>query len=219
MLPTMAQVLSTLAHELRTPVAVSQGYVKLFLDGRLKTQEDVDRAMKQTQDAIARLAGLCSETGTLASLAESPGPPIKERVAIADLVADLKNQQELSNVTWQGDVGSRQAIEAGGRHDLTRAVAVVAKTAVDDARGEPVAVNVADGQDGVVRMHVGVSSVMQALSSGPAADGAAPFDVVRGGRGLSVVWAAFILANNRVETWQHASARAGVGFLFPRINP
>ena len=214
----MAQVLSTLAHELRTPVAVSQGYVKLFLDGRLKTPADVDRAMKQTHDAIAKLAGLCSETGNLASLAESSGPPVKEPVAIADLVEDLKQQQELQNVTWQGDVGSRHAIAAAGRHDLARAVALLAKTVVDDSRGEPVAAAVADGNAGDVRMHIGVSSVLSQLSSGPAADGAAPFDVVRGGRGLSVVWAAFILANNHVETWQHASERAGVGFRFPRIN-
>src|SRR5262245_55922776 len=126
MLPTMAQVLSTLAHELRTPVAVSQGYVKLFLDGRLKTQEDVDRAMRQTLDAINRLAGLCAETGTLASLADAPAPPVKEQMAVKDFVAELKRVDDLAGLTWQGDVDSTKTIEARGRGELARAVSVIA---------------------------------------------------------------------------------------------
>ena len=40
MQPNMAQVLNTLAHEIRTPLAVSQGYLKLYLDGRLTNVED-----------------------------------------------------------------------------------------------------------------------------------------------------------------------------------
>ena len=45
----MAQVLNTLAHEIRTPLAVSQGYLKLYVDGRLATPDDQRRALQQTR--------------------------------------------------------------------------------------------------------------------------------------------------------------------------
>ncbi|MEO8677972.1 MAG: histidine kinase dimerization/phospho-acceptor domain-containing protein [Vicinamibacterales bacterium] len=214
MLPTLAQVLNTLAHELRTPVAVSQGYLKLYLEGRLQSPEDQRKALQQTADAVARLSGLCSEVGAVAALAESPGTPVREKVPVELLLKDLRAAAELEKVTWTGDLTPTQVIEATSRRDLSRAFSLIARAAVDDARGRPVKIEVvSDGAAGL-RVHAGVEPGITALASGPDGDGATPFDLVRGGRGLSLIWATFVLNQNHVHTWQHSAEKAAVGFQF-----
>src|SRR6188508_3363326 len=70
MQPNLAQVLNTLAHEIRTPLAVSQGYLKLLIDGRLTNADDSRRAMEQTRQALGALATLCVDMGKVSSLAD-----------------------------------------------------------------------------------------------------------------------------------------------------
>ena len=67
----LAQVLNTLAHEIRTPLAVSQGYLKLYLDGRLTNADDTRKAFEQTRQALGTLATLCVDMGKVSALAES----------------------------------------------------------------------------------------------------------------------------------------------------
>jgi hypothetical protein len=215
MLPTLAQVLNTLAHELRTPVAVSQGYLRLYLDGRLPSPEDQRKALQQTADAVARLSGLCSELGAVAALAESAGTPVREKVPATLLLNDLRGAAELEKVTWTGDLAPTQVIEATSRRDLTRAFSLIARAAVDDARGRPVTIDVVANHAVGLRFHAGVEPGLAALASGPHGEGATPFDLVRGGRGLSLIWATFVLNQNHVRTWQHLAERAAVGFQFP----
>ncbi len=69
--PNLAQVLNTLAHEIRTPLAVSQGYLKLYLDGRLTNVDDTRRAFEQTRQALGTLATLCVDMGKVSALSES----------------------------------------------------------------------------------------------------------------------------------------------------
>jgi len=214
MLPTLAQVLNTLAHELRTPLAVSQGYLKLYLEGRLQSPDDQRRALQQTSDAVARLSALCSEVAALASIADAAGPPVKEQVQVDALLKDLRGAAELEHVTWSGDVDSARAIETPARRDLVRALSLIARAAVDEARGRPVAIEVVAKEDSDIRFHAGIEAGIAALTRGPEAAGATPFDIVRGGRGLSLIWASFILNQNHIQTWQHTAERAAVGFRF-----
>jgi signal transduction histidine kinase len=219
MLPTLAQVLNTLAHELRTPLAVSQGYLRLYLEGRLQSPDDQRRALQQTSDAVARLSALCAEVGTLASIADATGPPVKEQLPVESLLKDLQGVAELEKVTWTGAVTSPLAIETSGRRDLVRALSLIARSAVDDARGRPVSIDVVANDGADLRIHAGVEPGISALASGPDGDGATPFEIVRGGRGLSLIWATFILNLNQISTWQHSAERAAVGFQFRSSKP
>src|ERR1044072_4474000 len=71
MRPNLAQVLNTLAHEIRTPLAVSQGYLKLLIDGRITNADDARKAMEQTRQALGALATLCVDMGKVSALSES----------------------------------------------------------------------------------------------------------------------------------------------------
>ena len=103
----LAQVLNTLAHEIRTPLAVSQGYLKLYLDGRLTNVDDTRRAFEQTRQALGTLATLCADMGKVSTLSENAKQGIPERVSALDFVKSLQAQAEIDGAAWSGDAGGR----------------------------------------------------------------------------------------------------------------
>ena len=219
MQPNLAQVLNTLAHEIRTPLAVSQGYLKLYLDGRLTDVDDTRRAFEQTRQALGALATLCVDMGKVSTLSESASQGIPERVSAADFVTGLRAQSEIDGAAWAGDAGTRaaaQMIETTNRRDLLQAVAIVSKAAFDEAREAPHAVRTEAGNALIVL--AGANDSLAALQSGPGAPDARPVDFVKGGKGLKLIWAAFVLDKHRVQTWTDANHRASVGFSIPLVQ-
>jgi signal transduction histidine kinase len=55
------RVLQVLIHDIRTPVGVAQGYVRLIREERLETAEERDRALSRALDALSRIARLCDD--------------------------------------------------------------------------------------------------------------------------------------------------------------
>ena len=220
MQPSLAQVLNTLAHEIRTPLAVSQGYLKLYLDGRFTNVEDTRKAFEQTRQALGTLATLCVDMGKVGALSESASPPgVPERMTAAEFVASLRAAGDLEGATWQeghdqvavpGDMGP------GNHRDLVQAVAIVAKAAFDEARDQPHVIKSELGNDLIVL--AGRAGALPALQSGPEAAHARAVDFVKGGKGLKLIWAAFVLDLHRVHTWTHSEHRASVGFRIPLVQ-
>src|SRR5688572_21663112 len=85
-------ILHVLAHELRTPVGIAHGYVRLLLEDRLPQETDRRRALEQMQKALGRLSDLSQESTALASWYEQDfstpqqvgARTLIERVAAAD---------------------------------------------------------------------------------------------------------------------------------------
>jgi len=211
----LAQVLNTLAHEIRTPLAVSQGYLKLYLDGRLTNVDDTRRAFEQTRQALGTLATLCVDMGKVSALSESAAQGIPERVSAADFVTSVKAQSEVDGAAWTGETGTR-AIEATNARDLAQAVAIVSRAAFDEARDAPKGVRTEAGDALIVL--AGANDSLAALQSGPGAPNARPVDFAKGGKGLKLIWAAFVLEKHRVQTWTTADHRASVGFRIPLVK-
>jgi hypothetical protein len=214
MQPNLAQVLNTLAHEIRTPLAVSQGYLKLYLDGRLTNVDDTRRAFEQTRQALGALATLCVDMGKVSALSESVAPGIPERVTAAAFVTSLRAQSEVDGAAWSGDAGPR-AIQTTNYRELAHAVAIVSKAAFDEAREAPPAVHT-DAGDALIVL-AGAKDSLTALQPGPGAPNARPVDFVKGGKGLKLIWAAFVLDKQQVQTWTTAEHRASVGFRIPLV--
>ena len=167
MQPNLAQVLNTLAHEIRTPLAVSQGYLKLYLDGRLTNADDTRRAFEQTRQALGALATLCVDMGKVSALAESASHGIPERVSAADFVKSLRAQGEVDGATWSGDdagTGAR-TIETTNARELAQAVAIVSKAAFDEARERRTPCGRTPGDDLIVL--AGRATALPALQQGP----------------------------------------------------
>ncbi len=98
--PNLAQVLNTVAHEIRTPLAVSQGYLKLYLDGRLTNADDQRRAFQQTREALGTLATLCNDMSKVSALAETAAPALTARVSAREFVAHVQKAQEVEGTEW-----------------------------------------------------------------------------------------------------------------------
>lgn len=213
--PNLAQVLNTLAHEIRTPLAVSQGYLKLYLDGRLTNVDDTRKAFEQTRQALGVLSTLCADMGKVSALSESSSPGVPERVSAADFVKSLQAQAEVEGASWQGSA-DRGAIETANHRDLAHAIAIVAKAAFDESRDGPRIVRADESRE--LRVMAGSSEALAALEAGPDAPDARTVDFAKGGKGLKLIWAAFVLDKHRVHTWTDANHRASVGFGIPLVQ-
>ena len=215
MQPNLAQVLNTLAHEIRTPLAVSQGYLKLYLDGRFTNVDDTRRAFEQTRQALGALATLCVDMGKVSALSENAAQGIPERVTAGDFIQSVRAHNEVDGAVWAGDAGAH-TMQTTNHRDLAHAVAIVSTSAFADAREAPHAVRVETGD--ALMVLAGANDSLAALQAGPGAPNARPVDFVKGGKGLKLIWAAFVLDGHHVQTWTDADHRASVGFSIPLVN-
>lgn len=215
MQPNLAQVLNTLAHEIRTPLAVSQGYLKLYLDGRLTNAEDTRRAFEQARQALGTLATLCVDMGKVSTLSESASLGVPERVSVTALMEMVKAQGEVEGAGW--DVGNIAGdITSTNKLDLAQAIAVVAKAAFDEKREAPRVIRA--GVDGDLVLLAGAQEALPAVEPGPGGPQAQPVNFAKGGKGLKLIWAAFVLDKHHVQTWTSAEQKASVGFRIPLVK-
>jgi len=216
MQPNMAQVLNTLAHEIRTPLAVSQGYLKLYVDGRLTKPDDQLRALQQTREALGVIAVLCADIGKVSALAEAGSPALPERLDATQLAADLRACVELADATAGGEPPAGR-IATNAPKDLVKAIATVIKSAFDEAKQEPHHYEWHAGGEALV-LCAGTAAGVRALPFTAEGDGAAAVNVVRGGKGLTLIWAAFVLEQHGIQTWNHQAHKASVGFRIPMVR-
>ncbi len=100
-------MLEHLLHDVRTPVSVAQGYLRLLLEDRLHAPDERRRALERSLDAIGRIASTCLTAGDY--LSETP--PVLSRYRAARLVAALQARASEYQMTCsppetpiQGDV-------------------------------------------------------------------------------------------------------------------
>jgi len=66
------RVLKVLIHDIRTPVGVAQGYLRLIREERLGTAEERDRAFAKTLDALSRISRLCDDASGFLPAGQMP---------------------------------------------------------------------------------------------------------------------------------------------------
>ncbi len=97
----IAKALNLLIHDLRAPLSVAQGYIRLLQQNRLEAEADRQRAMTQSMEALGRITRLCEEAAAfVAEPASTSGPVMTVRAAeFIDQVTDACAAR-CSPLTW-----------------------------------------------------------------------------------------------------------------------
>ncbi len=120
----LERVLACLLHDLRSPLGVAGGYLRLLREGRLASAEETERAIVKTQDALRIMTGLCADVTAWLDL--EPPPPAR-RYPVVGFLALVGSHAESQMVPLELPVPSASAALTLTGHDdaVARAVAVL----------------------------------------------------------------------------------------------
>jgi hypothetical protein len=206
------KALSLLIHDLRTPLGVALGYVRLIKDERLASPEERDKALSRAIAALGTMWRLCEDAeGFLSHHAEGTRTAMPPRTLVDRLSGLLGNGRVQpptdgmrERTTLRSRAGSGELAQA-----IECAANLLAKTAASGAATEPITFVVHE-KDGELRLF--------ARRGSPAAD-MPEFDTLvdpwSKGHGLSLPLACRIIAQAGGRLSTASSTPGAVLISFP----
>ena len=205
------KAINVLIHDLRAPLSVAQGYLRLLQQNRLEAEADRQRAITQSMEALGRITRLCSDaaafvaepTATDATVVKIRASEMVERVT----EACTARSSPLTIDTGTGLSGTVQSTNLDG---LVQSLAIVLCAVRRSALKEPVRVSVHE-EEKEARFLLGCDDDRAALVSGPPET----FDPWRGGHGIALPLACRTIAEAGGRIWTVADGRGAVGIALP----
>jgi hypothetical protein len=205
------RALSVLVHDLRAPLSVASGYLRLIREDRLTSDEDRDRALVGAIEAVRRMSRLCEEASDFGSTHD-----------FVDLPTILVSAEDLTTRVWailQSEATSIEPHEIENtwcvrvtRADRTAsAIACILRISLrqlgqDDAVGVQALAN-----EHGLRFLAGTATERQKLTGNESL----PFDPWRGGHGLQLPIAYRDVQRIAGRVWTTASSRLAIGVHLP----
>jgi hypothetical protein len=212
----ISNVLHVLAHELRTPTGIAQGYLRMLAENRLTDPAERARAIEQTQQALGRVSEITRESSRLAAWLEQTHEPAEERIdarlLIEGVIADASRDTPLASSV---DARVRGLIRTSDARALSNAIVMLVKATARELRKQPCAIAARVQNGAAIDVFMGLDDQFAALSAGPTAPGAGPLPLERGGLGLSLVFAVAVLDTHRATAWTVNRSRGTVGIRLP----
>ena len=200
-------ILHVLAHELRTPVGIAHGYVRLLLEDRLADGSERRRALEQAQKALSH------EATALASHYEQDCNRVQHLNA-HDLAKHLSSAEYESPVTVEMSTLPNVTLRTSDPDALVRALVAVVRATARELRGDACSVSMR-GDARTVEVLAGPSEHLAALTAGPESADAGQLILERGGLGLSLVHAAVVLDAHGAKRWALKASRQTAAIRFP----
>ncbi len=200
----LPDLLSVLAHELRSPLSVLQGYIRLLQ--RDRPASDPETSMLASMlDSTGRLATIGRQASDLAVFLKAPAS-LGRRVTIEALLAEIARRVSAGVTVASSPASTPEASIATAHGDLLAgAVAALADLAMRDS-GQKTAVIGAALIDDDLRLTIAPGSALEAAPVDPAGAGTCvAFD--RGGLGLSLIVASYVLEAHGARTSVHDAGR------------
>lgn len=206
------KALNVLIHDLRAPLSVAQGYLRLLRENRLEAEADRERALTQSMEALGRITRLCEDAA--AFVAEpatfSDGPVVAVRASeLVDRVTEACTALS-SPLTIGSGAGLSGTVRSAHPDRLVQSLAVVLCAVRRSTRNESVRVSVHEDEK-EARFLLGCEDDRAALMSGPPQT----FDPWRGGNGIALPLACRTITEAGGRIWTVADGRGGVGIALP----
>jgi hypothetical protein len=215
----ISNILHVLAHELRTPVGIAHGYVRLLLEERLPGEADRRRALEQMQKALARLSELSHESTALAAWYERDGAP-EQHVGAHALVDQIARADYTAPVDVDAaGVEDNARVRSVDAEALGDALVTMVRATARELRAETCVVRARVAEGRQFELLAGAADQLGPLSAGPRAEGASAMSLERGGLGLTLVHAAAVLDAHGAERWTVSGSRQTVGIRLPLERP
>ena len=208
------KALDLLIHDLRAPLSVAQGYLRLLHQNRLDSDAERQRALTQTMEALGRIGRLCEDAAAYVALETAVEILPTSAVQAADFM-----EQVAAGCAALGGEGLTVSAEPrpltgsirGSQIDrVAQSLAVILCAVRRSTRKGDVRVSVQEDQK-EARFLLGCEDDRAALvSQTPEA-----FDPWRGGHGIALPLACRIVTDAGGRIWTYANGRGAVGVALP----
>lgn len=211
-----ARTMSLAVHELRTPVSVASGYLRMLLRNDASPLTDTQRKMLlEAERSCQRLHALVAEMSDLSRLDAGEATFAAKEVDMAALVSAVASNMHVDddrNVALSVRGAGRPLLVSGDPARLQTVMEVLVRSAVRE-RGEPgtimIECAVTPGTPAMLQIAIGDDAALRALSEHPDTLGA--FDEYRGGLGLLLPIAARVVAAHNGLLWGISTTRPRAG--------
>jgi signal transduction histidine kinase len=207
------KALNLLIHDLRAPLSVAQGYLRLLAQQRLETDADRQKALTQSMEALGRIARLCDEASAYAAEPQVGNALPTAVVEVSKLMRQVTDVcsalcPDLDFIVESAPlVGRVRAIDV---NRIAQSLAVILCATRRSTRSQSVRVSVQEGEN-EARFLLGCDDDRVALMSRPAE----LYDPWRGGHTIALPLACRIVAEAGGRVWTIADARGVVGIALP----
>lgn len=211
------RALNLLIHDLRAPLSVAHGYLRLIKEERLGSTEERDRALAKAMEALGRISGLCTDASAFLrepakGLAAAPLVPAAR---VIDLVRGRLEARAISVHVHDAAIDVRMRLGPSS-DEIAEALATVVFAAQQARGGQP--------DDAMLELAVrshelqflfGTVIARDQLVHGPRS----AIDAWHGGHGLSLPLACRTIAEAGGQIWQPENGRGAVGIAFSVETP
>ncbi len=214
----LARLVTLVAHEMRTPLSVVSGYLKLLANERQgPLNEAQHRSVQGAERACQQLIALAADLTWLARVARGEVAPNRTRVPLGRLLDEVAHAHRLHDERPVAVDASPNAvtIHADASHlqrALTSMLAAVARAAPDQATIQIVSHRREDGARSAVAIAIAPSALIDDLFNGGDANTLEPLNESAGGLGVGLPLARRLVALEGGEILARATPQ-GLGLL------
>ncbi len=210
----LGKALNLLIHDVRAPLGVANGYLRLLIEHRLPSADEQERALAQALDSLGRVSRLCSDASAYLSTAESP-TPAEVGVPAADLARRIGEAVKTAGLEWIAGSVPVGSVKVTRADIVASAIATILATSRRTTGNAPDLAATSAADDRQFYLLVGSEAQRAALM----ADERRPVDPWRGGHGLALPLACLQIEHLAGSVWTADAARPGIAVALPLEVP
>jgi hypothetical protein len=204
----LLRAFNLLIHDLRAPLSVAHGYLRLLREERLPSTDERERALTQTIDALGRISRLCADASTLVQSYDAA--PVAGTRVPARLLATQVSQAVQDRVPASvQEIPDNGMLRLASLDTVAGAMAAIV-TAVAGVRPRPDRRVTIDACDEELRVLLGAADDQRLLAERPRQ----AFDPWRG-HGLAIPCACRTVERNGGTVWALDGRQGVVGLALP----